>query len=170
MRGTPVLRFGLDEEGGLEGVLKIVGFVKVLEFVRVLLSKDSVLDEEEDDFANVAALGDAPVLKEGGTHWTVFLQDVIAKTEEKFVAADVPFFVAGILGQTVDGEIESFPNEEIRSELKTLFLLQNGGNGVFELIVLHREEFEVFCLKFQAGSESKSGIIKNPLAFQPAGF
>lgn len=113
-----------------------------------------MLDEEEDDFANMAALGDAPVLEEGGTHWAIFLQDIVAKTEEKFVAADVPFFVAGIFGQTVDGEIESFPNEEIGSGLKTLFLLKNRGDGVFELIVLHLKIF----------------TSKKPAVFQPAGF
>ncbi len=149
-----MLRFGLDEEGYLEGFFEIVSFVKVFQFIGVLFSEHSVLDEEEDDFANMAALGDAPVFEQGGSHWAVFLQDVIAKTEEKFVAADVPFFVAGIFGQTVDGEIESFPNEEIRPRLKTLFLLQNGGNGVFELIVLHLEIF----------------TSKKPAVFQPAGF
>lgn len=144
----------LGEKRGLKGFVEIVGFVKVLEFVRVLFSKDSVLNEEKDDFSDVTAFGDPPILKDGGAHRSIFLKNVVAKSKEKFVATDVTFFVAGVLCEAVDGEVESLSDQKIGSRLEALFLLNDGGNGVLELVVLHL----------------KISTSKKPAVFQPAGF
>ena len=55
-----------NHEGGAEGFFEGVYFVEVIQGVGVLFAENSVFDEKEDDFADVAALGEAPVIEEGG--------------------------------------------------------------------------------------------------------
>lgn len=84
-----------------------------------------MLDEEEDNFADVAAFGDAPVLENGGAHRAVFLQDVVAESEQELVAANVTLLVAGFLSEAVDGKVESLSHQKVGSGLEAFLFLNN---------------------------------------------
>ena len=93
LRASPRSRcFERRGEGFFEGV----DFVEVVEGIGVLFSEDSVFDEEEDDLADVAALGDTPVIEEGGGHGAVFLDDIVAEALQEFLSADVALFAIGL--------------------------------------------------------------------------
>jgi len=77
-------RGGGGEKGGGEGFLEVVDFTEVVEGVGVLLAEDTLFDEEKDDFSNVAAFGEAPILEDGGGHRTVFLEGVVTEAGDQF--------------------------------------------------------------------------------------
>lgn len=113
------------EERCLKSFLESVGFAKVIEFVGILFSKNTVLDEDEYNFSDVMAFFDAPVLKDGGAHWPIFLENVVAESKKKFVSAHMTVFIVGSLGKAIDRKIKSFPDKKVGSGLEALLLLNN---------------------------------------------
>ena len=113
------------EERGFESFFESVGFAKVIELVGVLFSKNSVFDEDKYDFSDMMAFFDAPVIKDGGAHRPVFLQNVVAEPKEKFMSANVTFFVVRYLGKAVDCKIESFSDKKVGSGFKALFFFDD---------------------------------------------
>ena len=113
------------EERGFESLLESIGLAKVIELVGVLFSKNSVLDEDKYDFPDMMAFFDAPVIKDGGAHRPVFLQNVVAEPKEKFMSANVTFFVVRYLGKAVDRKIESFSDKKVGSGFKALFFFDD---------------------------------------------
>lgn len=113
------------EKRGFESFFESVGFAKVIELVGVLFSKNSVFDEDKYDFSDMMAFFDAPVIKDGGAHRPVFLQNVVAEPKEKFMSANVTFFVVRYLGKAVDCKIESFSDKKVGSGFKALFFFDD---------------------------------------------
>jgi hypothetical protein len=63
----------LRKEGVLESFGKSIDLLKVVDFIRLTFSQDTVLDKLEDNFANFRAARNPPIVKHGLCHGTKLL-------------------------------------------------------------------------------------------------
>lgn len=115
MRGCDV-KLNLREEGFLEGFVKVVAFFEVVYGVGIGFAEYAVVDEFEDDVAEVFAIFDIPVFKDGESHGAVLEEGVFADAFEEFLSGYVlgGLLLFGVVWVLVfDGEFEGVADEEV---------------------------------------------------------
>ena len=96
-----------------------------------------MVNEVEDDIAEIPAFFDVPVIHQGHRHGTEAIQGIVADSLQKLAPRDMPLVERPVLFHGLERVVEGFPYEVVGSLPEPIVLLMNLLDHFWKILVAH---------------------------------